>query len=97
LTQILPNTQNKEESLYTKNKEETLCLQRCFHGTVLGLSGSRLEARNETYAEQLPMEFADSSKTRLTHVVAALSIFDQQEADKLLGDPLSCHVCIVPD
>jgi hypothetical protein len=32
------------------------------------------------------MEFADG-KTRLTHVVAALSISDQQEADKLLGDP----------
>ena len=34
---------------------------------------------------------------RLTHVVAALSMTDQQEADKLLGDPLSCHVCTVPD
>ena len=51
---------------------------------------------NETYADPLPMEFADG-KTRLTHVVAALSISDQQEADKLLGDPLSCHVCTVPD
>jgi hypothetical protein len=30
----------------------------------------------------LPMEFADG-KTRLTHFVAALSITDQQEADKL--------------
>ena len=54
------------------------------------------EGWNETYADPLPMEFADG-KTRLTHVVAALSIADQQEADKLLGDPLSCHVCTVPD
>ena len=54
------------------------------------------EGWNETYANPLPMEFADG-KTRLTHVVAALSITDQQEADKLLGDPLSCHVCTVPD
>ena len=54
------------------------------------------EGWNETYADQLPMEFADG-KIRLTHVVAALSITDQQEADKLLGDPLSCHVCTVPD
>jgi len=54
------------------------------------------EGWNETYADPLPMEFADG-KTRLTHVVAALSISDQQEADKLLGDPLSCHVCTVPD
>jgi hypothetical protein len=51
---------------------------------------------NENYADQLPMEFADG-KIRLTHVVAALSVTDQQEADKLLGDPLSCHVCTVPD
>ena len=29
--------------------------------------------------------------------MAALSLTDQQEADKLLGDPLSCHVCTVPD
>ena len=42
------------------------------------------------------MEFADG-KTRLTHVVVALSMTDQKEADKLLGDPLSCHVCTVPD
>ena len=56
----------------------------------------KLEGWNETYADPLPMEFADG-KTRLTHVVAALSISDQQEADKLLGDPLSCHVCTVPD
>ena len=42
------------------------------------------------------MEFADG-KTRLTHVVAALSMTGQKEADKLLGDPLSCHVCTVPD
>ena len=42
------------------------------------------------------MEFTDG-KTRLTHVVAALSIADQQEADKLLGDPLSCHVCTVTE
>ena len=41
------------------------------------------------------MEFVDG-KTRLTHVVAALSTTDQ-EPDKLLGDPLSCHVCTVPD
>ena len=42
------------------------------------------------------MEFADG-KIRLTHVVAALSISDQrQEADKLLGDTLSCHVGTVP-
>jgi hypothetical protein len=34
------------------------------------------------------MDFSDG-KTRLTQVVAALSISDQQEADKLLGDPLS--------
>ena len=54
------------------------------------------EGWNETYADPLPMEFADG-KTRLTHVVAALSISDQQEADKLLGDPLSCHVCTVLD
>ena len=54
------------------------------------------EGWNETYADPLPMEFADG-KTRLTHVVAALSMTDQQEADKLLGDPLSCHVCTVPD
>jgi len=54
------------------------------------------EGWNETYADPLPMEFADG-KTRLTHVVAALSITDQQEADKLLGDPLSCHLCTVPD
>ena len=54
------------------------------------------EGWNETYADPLPMEFADG-KTRLTHVVAALSIADQQEADKLLGDPLSCHVCTVLD
>ena len=54
------------------------------------------EGWNETYADPLQMEFADG-KTRLTHVVAALSISDQQEADKLLGDPLSCHVCTVPD
>ena len=54
------------------------------------------EGWNETYADPLPMEFADG-KTRLTHVVAALSISDQQEADTLLGDPLSCHVCTVPD
>ena len=40
------------------------------------------EGWNETYANPLPMEFADG-KTRLTHVVAALSITDQQEADKL--------------
>ena len=46
------------------------------------------EGWNETYADPLPMEFADC-KTRLTHVVAALSMTDQQEADKLLGDPLS--------
>ena len=51
---------------------------------------------NEAYADPLPMEFADG-KTRLTHVVAALSISDQQEADKQLGDPLSCHFCTVPD
>jgi hypothetical protein len=30
-------------------------------------------------------------------VVAALSISDQQEADKLLGDPLSCHFCTVTE
>jgi hypothetical protein len=54
------------------------------------------EGWNETYADLLPMEFADG-KTRLTHVVAALSISDHKEADKLLGDPLSCHVCTVPD
>ena len=42
------------------------------------------------------MEFADG-KTRLTHVVADLSISDQQEADKLLGDPLSCHFCTVTE
>jgi len=54
------------------------------------------EGWNETYADPLPMEFADGN-TRLTHVVAALSISDQQEADKLLGDPLSCHVCTVPE
>ena len=32
-------------------------------------------------------------------MVAALSVNDhwQQEADKLLGDPLSCHICIVPE
>ena len=42
------------------------------------------------------MEYADG-KTRLTHAVAALSITDQQEADKLLGDPLSCHLCVVPE
>ena len=54
------------------------------------------ECWNETYAEPLPMEYADG-KTRLTHAVAALSITDQQEADKLLGDPLSCHLCIVPE
>ena len=36
-----------------------------------------------------------SLQMRLTHVVAALSMTDQQEADKLLGDPLSCHVCTV--
>ena len=34
---------------------------------------------NETYTDPVPMEFADG-KTRLTHVVAALSISDQQEA-----------------
>ena len=51
-----------------------------------------LQGWNEPYADPLPMEFADG-KTRLTHVVATLSITDQQEADKLLGDPLSCHVC----
>ena len=42
------------------------------------------------------MEFSDG-KIRLTHVVAALSISDQQEADKLLGDPLPCHVCTIPE
>jgi hypothetical protein len=42
------------------------------------------------------MEFVDG-KTRLTHIVAALSSSDQQEADKLLDDPLSCHVWTVPD
>ena len=47
-------------------------------------------------ADPLPTEFA-YGKTRLTHVVAALSITDQQEADKLLGEPLSWHVCTVPD
>ena len=46
------------------------------------------EGWNETYADPLPMEFADG-KTRLTHVVAALSISDQQEADKLLCYPFS--------
>ena len=51
---------------------------------------------NKTYADPLQMEFADG-KTRLTHVVAALSISDQQEADKLLGDPLSCHFCTVSE
>ena len=50
----------------------------------------------ENLRAPLPMEFANG-KPRLTHVVAALSITDQQEADKLLGDPLSCHVCTVPD
>jgi hypothetical protein len=61
-------------------------------------SGSEclFEGWNETYADPLPMEFADG-KTRLTHIVAVLSITDQQEADKLLGDPLSCHGCTVPD
>ena len=54
------------------------------------------EGWNETYADLLPVEFADD-KTRLTHVVAALSMTDQQEADKLLDDPLSCHVCTVPN
>ncbi len=54
------------------------------------------EGWNETYADPLQMEFADG-KTRLTHVVAALSISDQQEADKFLGDPLSCSLCTVPD
>jgi hypothetical protein len=48
---------------------------------------------NETYAYKLPMEFSDG-KTRLTQVVAALSISDQQEADKLLGDPLSCQSAV---
>ena len=51
---------------------------------------------NQTYTDPLQMEFADG-KTRLTHVVAALSISDQQEADKLLGDPLSCHFCTVTE
>ena len=51
---------------------------------------------NETYADPLPMELADG-KILLTHVVAALSISDQQEANKLLGDPLSCHICSVLD
>jgi len=51
---------------------------------------------NQTYADPLQMEYADG-KTRLTHVVAALSISDQQEADKLLGDPLSCHFCTVTE
>ena len=54
------------------------------------------QAWNESYADLLPMEFADG-KTRSTHVFAALSITDQQEADKLLGDPLSCHVCSAPE
>ena len=51
---------------------------------------------NKTYADLLPMEFTDGH-TRLTHIVAALSISDQQEADKLLGDPLYFHVCTVPE
>ena len=51
---------------------------------------------NDTYSDPVPMEFADG-QTRLTHVVAALSVSDQQEADKLLGDPLSCHFCTVPE
>ena len=42
------------------------------------------------------MGFADG-KIRLTHVVAALSISDQQEADKLLDESLSCHVCTISD
>ena len=42
------------------------------------------------------MEFADG-KTRLTHVATALSMTDQQEADKLLGISLSSHVCTDPD
>ena len=40
------------------------------------------EGWNETYADPLPMEFADG-KTRLTHVVAALSISDVEAGDIL--------------
>jgi hypothetical protein len=43
----------------------------------------------------MPMEFANG-KTRLTHVVAALSISDQQKADKLLGDPFLVMSALFP-
>ena len=41
------------------------------------------------------MEFADG-KTRLTRVVVALSMTDQQEADKLLGDPFLAMSALFP-
>ena len=50
---------------------------------------------NKTYSDPVPTEFADA-QTTLMHVVAeALSISDQKEADKLLGDPLSCKYIII--
>ena len=51
---------------------------------------------HEAYADPLPTEFTDG-KIQLTHVVVALSISHQQEADKLLGESLAGHVCTVPD
>ena len=76
LTQRLPSTQGKEETL-------AQCSDCLFEGW------------NETYADPLPMEFADG-KIRLTHIVDALSMTDQQEADKLVpvGGPLSCQVAM---
>jgi hypothetical protein len=67
-----------------------------WHSALSARSNS--EGWDQTYADPLPMEFADG-KTRLAHAqaVAALSISDRQEAGKLLGDPLSCHVRTVPD
>ena len=41
------------------------------------------------------MEFADAQTTLIHVVAAALSISDQQEADKLLGDPLSCKYIMI--
>ena len=52
---------------------------------------------NKTYSDPVPMEFADAQTTLIHVVAAALSISNQQEADKLLGDPLSCHFCTVAE
>ena len=50
---------------------------------------------NKTYSDPVPMEFADAQTTLIHVVAAALSISDQQEADKLLGDPLSCKYIMI--